>query len=213
MLFRCTPKIFCVGRNKTGTTSLGAALRNLGFKVAPQAPAELLTPEWARRDFKPLIRFCRKYDAFQDAPFSLDFTYVAMDQAFPGSRFILTERDSAEVWYESAVRFSAKLLGVERVPTAEDLGNFEYCGQPERKGELLRRCQLVYGITPDKVFDRDIYIAHYENHNRSVRHYFRYRPDDLLILNLKQPDAMERLCRFVGRPYNGQKMPHENKSC
>lgn len=211
-VFQRKPNIFCVGRNKTGMTSLETALRSLGFKIAPQARAELLTPEWARRDFASLIRFCRKYDAFQDVPFSLDFTYVAFDQAFPGSRFILTERDNAQVWYESMVRFSAKLLGVTGVPTVSDLANFEYRSQPARKGELLRRFQLVYDSDTSKVFDRNLLIAHYENHNRSVRNYFRHRPKDLLILNLKEPDAMERLCHFVGRPYNGESMPHENMS-
>lgn len=212
MFFRKTQKIFCVGRNKTGTTSLEIALKNLGFKVAPQSKAELLVPEWSRRNFDPLIRFCRKYEVFQDVPFSLDFTYVALDQAFPGSRFILTERDNAEVWYESMLRFSSKLLGIAGTPTVEDVANFEYRGQAARKGELLRQFQLIYDFDTTKMFDREVRIGHYENHNKAVRNYFRHRPDDLLILNLKQPDAMERLCRFVGRPYNGEPMPHENMS-
>ena len=61
-------KIFCIGRNKTGTTSVDAALRKLGYRVAPQEPAEWLTEAWSKRDFKALRRFCLRYDAFQDVP-------------------------------------------------------------------------------------------------------------------------------------------------
>jgi len=66
------PKIFCVGRNKTGTTSLTRLFRNLRIPVAPQRPAELLLKDWINNGFTQLIKFV-KYGgvAFQDIPFSL----------------------------------------------------------------------------------------------------------------------------------------------
>lgn len=92
MLFRRRPKVFCVGRNKTGTTSIAKALRALGFKVGDQARAETLIEDWARRDFRKIVRYCRTADAFQDVPFSWPHTFEALDQAFPQSKFILTVR-------------------------------------------------------------------------------------------------------------------------
>ena len=80
-------KVSCVGRNKTGTTSIKRALSDLGYRVALQEPAELLLPEWSRRDFKKLKRFCLRYDVFQDVPFSYPFTFQEMDQAFPNAKF------------------------------------------------------------------------------------------------------------------------------
>lgn len=210
MFFKKRPKVFCVGRNKTGTTSLSLALTELGYRLAPQDEAELLTEAWARRDFGPIVRFCRRYDAFQDVPFSLDFTCVALDQAFPGSKFILSVRDSAEQWFGSMLRFSGNLLGLDRPPTAAELAAFEYRSQPARRGELWMRHQLVYGATPETIFQPELYMRHYEEYNRTVRLYFRHRPKDLLELNLSAPDSMEQLCRFLDRPFNGQTMPREN---
>jgi hypothetical protein len=212
MFFRKRPKVFCIGRNKTGTTSLAVALRFLGYRVAPQGPAELLTEDWARRDFRRLVRFCRRHEAFQDIPFSLDFTFVALDQAYPGSKFILSVRDSAEQWFDSFVRFQTQLLGLDHPPTAQDLAAFEYRREARRRGELWRRHQLIYGADEKHLYDPALYQNHYERHNDDIRLYFRHRPADLLELNLARPDSMERLCRFLEVPYSGQPMPRENVS-
>lgn len=90
------PKVFCVGRNKTGTTSLRAALTILGYRIGRQRDAEALIEDWGRRDFRRLVAYCHTADAFQDVPFSHDYTFQAVDAAFPGSKFILTVRDSPE---------------------------------------------------------------------------------------------------------------------
>ena len=102
-------KIFCVGYNKTGTTSLGASLKQIGFNVAPQIPQEKqLTATLRNGNTAPFIEFCNKYDAFQDLPFSYGNTYVQADCLFPGSKFILSIRNSEE-WYESLVNFHLRL--------------------------------------------------------------------------------------------------------
>ncbi len=67
-------KIFSIGYNKTGTTALGSALKNLGYKVGDHKKAEMLLGDWAVRNFHPIITYCQTADAFQDVPFSLDFT-------------------------------------------------------------------------------------------------------------------------------------------
>lgn len=201
-------KVFCIGRNKTGTTSVGYALKDLGFRLGDQAKAELLVEDWAMRDFRRIIRYCRKANAFQDVPFSLPDTFKAMDEAFPGSKFILTVRDSAREWYESLTRFHTKIVGKGRLPTAGDLK----CHHYRYKGFLWRSHQLVYGIDESTLYDFDIYTKHYEEHNRRVIEYFVSRPDDLLVLNLKDPSAMRKLCDFLGIDYSGHPMPHLNKS-
>jgi hypothetical protein len=67
-------KLFCIGLNKTGTTSLSKALERLGIQMAPQYLAEPFIRDWSRRDFRRIIRFCRYFQAFQDVPFSCPFT-------------------------------------------------------------------------------------------------------------------------------------------
>ncbi|NNK80793.1 MAG: hypothetical protein HKO93_04780, partial [Flavobacteriales bacterium] len=63
-------KIFCIGANKTGTTSVEKALIDLGYRMGDQKKALHLIEDYKRREFKPIIRFCKTADAFQDAPFS-----------------------------------------------------------------------------------------------------------------------------------------------
>lgn len=201
-------KVFCIGRNKTGTTSLEQVLKDFGYKVGLQSEAELLIDDWAVRDFQRIVQYCQTADAFQDVPFSLDFTYQVLDYAFPGSKFILTVRDSADEWYKSLVRFHGKLLGVDGVPTADDLKKSSYRGQ----GWMWRTAQYVYGVDETTLYNESIYKAHYTNHNNQVIEYFKLRPNDLLVLNVSPPSAMQSLCDFLDIKYTGQTMLHLNKS-
>ena len=202
-------KIFCIGRNKTGTTSLRDALQALGFGIGHQPTGELLMEDWAARNFAPLIRYCRSADAFKDVPFSLDYTYQALDAAYPGARFVLTVRDSARQWYGSLTTAHTRLIGKERLPTADDLREHVYHGRP---GWMWRQHQLVYGADESTLYDEALYTAHYERHNERVLDYFGHRPDDLLVLNVAHAGAMEALCAFVRVPFTGQQMPHVNRS-
>ena len=112
------PKIFCIGANKTGTTSLKQAMKDLDFVVGSQARAEELLPEWAERKFQKIIKYCYTAQFFQDIPFSLPYTYVALDQSFSRSKFILTVRDNSNQWYNSITKAHANLWGKDgEVPT------------------------------------------------------------------------------------------------
>lgn len=104
-------KIFCVGRNKTGTTSLTKAFEDLGFVVGNQRTAERMLHHYKNRDFKPIIKYCKSAQVFQDFPFSYPETYKHLDKAYPNSKFILTIRDSADQWYNSVTKFHAKMFG------------------------------------------------------------------------------------------------------
>src|SRR5207249_2275253 len=75
-------KIFCIGRNKTGTQSLKKAMSDLGYITGNQRKAEKLIDYYKIRDFKPIIDFCKTAQFFQDVPFSWPFTFIAMDVAF-----------------------------------------------------------------------------------------------------------------------------------
>ena len=201
-------KVFCIGYNKTGTTSMAKALKELGYRVGVQADAERLMDDWAVRDFRRIVRYCRTADAFQDVPFSVEFTYQILDYAFPESKFILTVRNSAEEWVESYRRFLGKMFGTAESPTVDQVKSSRYVAE----GWMWRLVQNVYGVDETSFHDLSIYKAHYEDHNKRVLEYFRRRPADLLVLNLADPLSMKSLCEFLGIEYAGQVMPHKNKS-
>jgi hypothetical protein len=91
-------KIFCIGFQKTGTTTLDEALQMLGYRVC--GVRKDLVPALKNGDWEAIFREVEKYDAFQDNPWPL--IYKELDRQFPGSKFILTLRD-ADKWLRSIV--------------------------------------------------------------------------------------------------------------
>ncbi|MDX8395773.1 MAG: sulfotransferase, partial [Mariprofundaceae bacterium] len=128
-------KFFCIGQNKTGTTSLKKAFEIMDFPVGNQWKAEKLANRYYFGvEFNQIIEYCESAQVFQDVPFSWPETYKILDKSYPGSKFILTVRDSPEQWYRSITRFHAKCFGEGRVPLAEDLRNATYV----RKGFMYK---------------------------------------------------------------------------
>jgi hypothetical protein len=201
-------KAFCIGCNKTGTTSMAAAFRELGMVVGRQRMAEKLFFDWGKRDFHRILLYCQTAQAFQDIPFSLPFTYQAVDRKFTGSKFILTLRDNPEQWYSSLTRFHTILFGHDHLPSADELKEVTYI----QKGDVYAAHQLIYNTPPDDPYNKESMIAHYNTHNSTVIEYFRHRPEDLLVLNVAEPGAYERLCKFLGKPFPGKEFPWENKT-
>lgn len=54
--------------------------------------------------------------------------------------------------------------------------------------------------------------AAFIDHKNFVDDYFANRPDDLLRLNVRDPEAFEKLARFVGRTKPEENFPHANSS-
>ena len=201
-------KVFVIGHNKTGTTSVEAALASFGYRMGDQAAAELLLDDWAERRFDRLFELCRTADAFQDVPFSLWDTYRALDGEFPGSKFVLTVRNSPQEWYDSIVRWGRKLVGAQGpIPTPDEMRAFGY----RDPGWFLRSHLLIYGVDEAHVYDRARYVAAYERHTEAVLDYFSDRADSLLVLNLSNAGARPTLGAFLGIPVDpGVTMPHLN---
>jgi hypothetical protein len=201
-------KVFCVGANKTGTTSIEKLFKLLGLAVAPQEPAERMLEDWARRDFTKLVEFCAAFEAFQDIPFSLPFTFQALDQAFPHSKFVLTVRSSTDEWYESLIRYETAFMELDHLPSARDLKENPYLSP----GWFWRSHQLIWGIDEQTLYAPATYKRQYERHNESIVDYFSQRPADLLVLNVADPDAVDRVCDFLSMDRVSVRMPHMNRT-
>lgn len=90
-------KIFCIGWHKTGTSTLGDALIELGYNVSG---ARLdLAESLLKSNIKPSLEIAKSHEALQDVPWAI--IYKELDIAFPNSKFILTIRDEQE-WINSA---------------------------------------------------------------------------------------------------------------
>lgn len=202
-------KVFCIGLNKTGTTSLNKAMQDLGYVSGNQHKAEKLIHTWAIRDFKRIIRYCYSAQFFQDIPFSLPYTYVSLDQAFPGSKFILTIRDSPDDWYNSLTSFHAKMWGKDgKLPTKEDLKNSFY----GKLGGPWEANRLFYNTPENDPYNKEKLKDFYIQHNKNVIDYFRHRSADLLILNVADKKAYTKLCDFLRIENEEKEFPWENKT-
>ena len=166
------PKVFCIGFQKTGTTSLDKALKTLGYRVTGVFGRKLTYEEF-RRDYVEMgLKLAAECDAVQDMPWPLMFR--ELDATFPGARFVLTIRDT-EKWYKSiSSHFGDNPYHIQQNTYGEDAG------------------------TP--IGNEQRYKAIYDAHNDAVREYFKQRPNDLLVMNLERGDGWEQLCPFLGEP-------------
>lgn len=187
---------------------MAKALKDLGVIVAKQRPAELLIHDWSRRDFRRILRFCHTAQAFQDIPFSLPYTFQALDVRFPGSKFILTIRNNPDQWYHSLISFHSKLFGRGKVPDYDDLKKATYV----YPGRMLEANRAIYQTPDDDLYNKEIMINHYNFHNQSVMEYFRHRPNDLLVINLAEKGAYAKFCEFIGKPCTREEFPWEKRT-
>lgn len=127
MLLRNRPKVFVIGFNKTGTTSIEAALKELGYYLGNQRRGEMLWGDIVSKNYEALYSLINSAEAFQDNPFSCPEIFKVIDQKFPGSKFILTVRDSVDQWYKSTINFESKIFGNGSLPSKKMLEDHPYC--------------------------------------------------------------------------------------
>ena len=151
-------KIWGVGLGRTGTKSLVAALRMLGYQKVLHNPTDVT------------ILSCA--EAAVEGPCMRD--YQTLDTIYPGSKFILTTRD-VETWIESAVR----AMSDDMYPLAR-FSKSTVAWQRACRNRLAR-----FGcIHPDVVALR----RHYYKHHYEVYDYFGDRDDLLTINIMEDAD-------------------------
>ncbi len=174
-------KVFGIGFHKTGTTTLDTVFQRLGYKACPVRTD--LAKSLIKGDMKPTMEVVHEFDAFQDNPWPI--LYRELDEAFPGSKFILTYR-ADEKWLRSAVN-----------------------GFGNRKSAMRK---WIYGDDfGAPLGNEDIYLARYQRHNQEVRAYFKDRPGDFLDISWEKGDGWEKICPFLGVDIPDEPFPHANK--
>lgn len=201
-------KIFCIGMNKTGTTSLYSLFTAEGYKVAPQKCFESNLNSYIYQNYstfyKMIVSEFSESVFFQDVPFSLPIFYEYLDSQFPDAKFILTVRDSSDEWYESLISFY-KLFSPKHFSNPKKIDWFY-------EGWLFSYLTKILGAPEDDPYSEEHLKMAYELHNRKTKIYFQGRPEKLLVLNLKEGNALEKLEEFLSVKFKTREMPHENKS-
>ena len=188
------PYVFGVGFHKTGTSSLAAALRALGYRTIHGDPTgephrgdegRTLLEKIAREDYD--LPTLHSYDAFTDNPYFSIWRPLA--ERHPDAKFILTVRDR-EGWIESCVRY--------------------YRG---RRIRPMRRWMFGDHSDPSSsTAARTAWLARYDAHNEAVRAYFCGGSGRLLTMDITAGDGWGLLCPFLGTAVPAKPFPHQNVS-
>jgi hypothetical protein len=178
------PKLFGIGLNKTGTSSLHEALTRIGLRSLHFGGDESnRRVSLARRQGQPLLHhFPEEYDAYSDIGL-LTKHFELVDQQYPGSKFILTVRDIDD-WIDSRRRHVTK--------------------------NIERRAQGLYDGSFLEI-DETAWWHEYRNHHKRVRAYFAGRPGDLLVLDICGGDGYEDLCPFLELAPLDEPFPRKNR--
>ena len=137
-------KIFCIGVQRTGTTSLKKALRILGYTVSTSR-VDLL-PIFVEGDFDKLIPIVNNFDALQDTPWYL--CYKFLDKEYPGSKFIVTVRP-VDSWLKSM---------------------YSHFDHTDRE-DVLAMQEFIYGYKRPSQ-NEDAYIEVFKNHYKNIEAHF-----------------------------------------
>jgi hypothetical protein len=193
------PKVFGIGLSKTGTTSLTAALRLLGYR-AYQAPADLVTQVEVYRFFATgeaaiHLSVLKVLDALTDMP--VYCLYQPLDKAYPGSKFILTVRGK-QAWLRSYQGHWHRHPDMFRERPDSVLAHYTHFLNARLYGTQSADPQLL-----SRAYDR---------HIAEVLDYFRDRPQDLLVLDICGGDGWSKLAPFLGGAIPEVPFPWENRA-
>lgn len=176
-------KVFGIGFQKTGTSSLGKIFDTLGYQIAGYnefrdfaAKSDLTWGDVETR----AMRIAAEVDAVKDTPWPL--LYKELDAHFPGAKFIHVIRNT-DTWLTSATN------DFQKHPNAVH--------------------RLIYG-SDGPLGDEDTWRNRYVRHNTEVEAYFADRPDDYLQIRLEDGITFEKVCSFLGEPLVSEGAPHVN---
>lgn len=176
-------KIFGIGLNKTGTTSLKLAFQKLGYNHLDRRPR--LFKLWQKRAFEEIFAQIAPYETFEDWPWPLMVPEL-LAQYGDDARFVLTRRRSAEAWVESLKKHSLKTHPVRNPRKV-------IFGQPYPHGYEVE------------------HMAFYEQHLTRVRSLFAERPGQLVELCWEEGQGWPELCGFLGVAQPRKPFPHANR--
>ena len=195
-------RVIGAGFGRTGTTSLKAALEELGFGPSYTLGEVFRNPEHVRVweaasdptggkvDWEG---FLADYEVAVDWP-ACSF-YEELMEAFPGAPVILTVRDP-EPWYESTRSTIHELRRLTTGPLPLRAA-FALAGPfvPGVTGTVRLADRLVWeGTFEGRFEDRAYAIEVFERHNEAVR--LRVPPERLLVFDVREGWAP--LCDFLG---------------
>ncbi|ASP48863.1 sulfotransferase family protein [Cognaticolwellia beringensis] len=163
-------KVFIIGLPRTGTTSVCAAMLELGFRVAHTA--------YTDRSFV-------EAQVIADTPIFCD--YQLLDKAYPDAKFIYLTR-TMDKWLPSIQQLLARMHS----NLIRDDGGFNPI--------IKRCYQEIFApYNLENIHNIEFLAQCYQQHERQVRAYFQDRENDLLSIDISDSHSYTELLCFLGK--------------
>lgn len=176
-------KVFGIGLNKTGTSSLKTCMKLWGF--AHMSYDLDAFNAYRNEDWAYLKSVCDSHDSFENWPWAL--MYEKVHDWYPDAKFILTVRKDADTWFTSLSRHGKRI------------------------GPLVDYELYIYGYAiPDE--NRQAHIDFYHAHNKRVEEFFADKPGKLIRVCWEQGNGWPELSSFLNQPLPQSEFPHSNKT-
>src|SRR5690554_1860006 len=183
-------------------------MRENGFECGNQQEGELLIDAYIGERWDEITDFCHTAEFFQDLPFSAPKTAEILLKNFPDAKYILTIRGSADQWYKSITEFHKIKFGQNgEIPTKQDLLDADY----RYKGFAWDANRALYNSPENDPYRRSDLVMAYDNHIANAKKLFSGK-HNLLIIDISQQGAVERLSEFLNIKSTLNTMPWLNKT-
>ncbi|WP_371257794.1 sulfotransferase [Pseudoalteromonas sp. '520P1 No. 423'] len=161
-------KIFIIGLPRTATTSVCAAMLELGFKTAHTAYTN---------------QSMNDAQVIADTPVFCD--YQLLDKTYPNAKFIYLQRDST-VWLPSIRQLLIRMYkNLQRTD-----GGFN--------PTLKRCYNDIFSpLTLENIENDDFLQSCYDRHQQGINEYFKGREQDLLQIDVSDKNSFDSLLAFL----------------
>lgn len=177
-------KVFGIGLNRTGTSTLRLASRSLGFRFGRKHG--WLMGQYRAGNFAKIFEFAEDFGVFEDWPWPLMYQELLAHYG-DRARYVLTVRESPEKWLNSIKQHSQRTKAVKSPREA------------------------VFGYAyPHGVEDK--YMAFYTRHNQEVEAHFAAQGASGLLKKLcwETGDGWPELCGHLAKVVPDMPFPHAN---
>lgn len=180
-------KVFGIGLNKTGTTTLGTCMQRLGYDHV-SCRADLLA-HWRAGRKEQVFAVTDAHESFEDWPWPLMYRDLFARYG-PRAKFILTMRRSPEAWLTSLKKHSIQ------------------------RTSLRGHCRkLAYGYRYPHYSEAE-HLEFYNRHQTDVLDFFNTvgARDQLKVLCWETGDGWDELCDFLNHDRVDYDFPHDRRA-
>ena len=221
-------KIFCIGYNKSGTTSVYESIIDLGFRGHSNTMVwgEGVMPHIASGNFNKLydwLELFKDITVFKDVPLSIPNVWKEIYKKYPNAKYVLSERDSSEQWYNSIFNFHRLVFSLSNTPSWGEVSKIKHTYSTDiiiegdqRKGKkggfLYDYMKYTYhnsNVVSSLPYDKDKLIHSYDSHNNEIKEFFKDK-DNFISVNVSNDNDYLKLCSFFKKTPFYNKFPKYN---